>query len=87
MTKHGLDKMYIGLMMTTYAVCGVVSAYMTGFYWLRKNQRLRYALYGSACIVSYSSRANGLQVTNLIGLGLLDYTRNKDLIVIFSFIL
>jgi len=68
--------MYIGLMMTTYAVCGVVSAYMTGFYWLRKNQRLRYALYGSACIV-----------TNLIGLGLLDYTRYKDLIVIFSFIL
>ena len=74
-------------MMTTYALFGLVSAYMTGFYWLRKHQRLRYALYGSACIVSNSFLANGLQVTNLIGLGLLDYTRNKDLIVIFSFIL
>ena len=49
---HGLDKWYIGLMMSTYAVSGLISSYFTGHYLLRKNQRLRFVLYGSACIVS-----------------------------------
>ena len=35
--RHGLDKMYIGLMMATYAVAGLISAHVTGTYWLKKN--------------------------------------------------
>ena len=54
LNRKGLDKMYVGIMLSTYALSFLFSAYITGSFLLKRMTRLTACFLGGAMIVSDS---------------------------------
>lgn len=74
--RKGLDKVWVGVMLSIYALSFLVTAYFTGTFILRWTSRLNGCFIGGTLIV-----------INLLGIGLLDAFESKPVILVASTIL
>ena len=74
--KKGIDRMYVGVMLSVYAFCFLTSAYATGTYLLQHMTRLHGCFLGGILIV-----------INQLGIGTLDFADSKNYILIMSCLL
>ena len=73
--RKGIDRVYVGIMLSVYAFCFLGAAYYTGSYLLKYTSRLNGCFIGGTLIV-----------VNLLGIGSLDFFTSKSVILTGSLI-
>ena len=72
--EKGIDKIYIGLVMSIFALFFIISAFFTGKYLLNRIKRINGCFIGAIFVI-----------LNLLGLGMLDYFEDTRVIIALSF--
>mmetsp|Transcript_17557 Transcript_17557/g.29631 ORF Transcript_17557/g.29631 Transcript_17557/m.29631 type:complete len:210 (+) Transcript_17557:438-1067(+) len=69
-----IDKMYVGFVMSAFALFFIISAFITGRFLLKRIERIQGCFIGAFFVI-----------VNLVGLGMLDFLEDKRSIIQLSF--